>query len=343
MTRQQAPNPWLGIAPTPKAGQWNMKRVDEHLPQNLFWARDDKGRQALLLEIDSTTSILARPPRLRDIELGVITTSSGKLVMVRLEDSEQAAPFEVLCRNLVEAAGGVTDQQEAAHRLIERSRRWHHLLRGGGDGLLSERAQRGLAAELCFLRSQVIPNLKMEAAINAWHGPEGAAQDFHAAGHRIEVKATEPEQPRTFKVSSAQQLDPDDVGEDRLWLAMIETHLHDGDASAGESLPDITASIRGLIGPSNPSASLRFEQLLVSAGYEDKEEYETNRWECRDPFVIQVDDEFPSIRASRLPAAIRGVRYTCDLSGTLLTSAPNPLVHTSTDDERSRDDNRRDK
>lgn len=342
MTGQPLPNPWLGIAPALKAGQWTMVRVDEHLPQNLFWARDDQGRQALLLELDATTSVLARPPRLRDIELDVIMTSSRKIIMVRLEDSEQVAPFGVLCKNLVEAAGGVTEQQEAAHRLIERSRRWHHLLRGGSGGLLSERAQRGLAAELCFLRDQVIPNLKMEAAINTWHGPEGAAQDFHAASHRIEVKATEPEQPRTFKVSSAQQLDPHDVGGDRLWLAMIETHRHDGDAPAGESLPDITASIRRMIGSSNPAASIRFEELLVSAGYEDREEYEANRWECRDPLVVRVDDHFPSIQGSRLPASVRAVRYTCDLSDASLAGSPNPLAQTRTEDERPQDANRRD-
>ncbi len=104
----------------------------------------------------------------------------------------------------------------------------------------------------------------------------------------------------------------------------------------------MTASLRALIGPSDASASVRFKQLLVSAGYEDKEEYEANRWECRDPVVVEVDDEFPSIRGSRLPAAIRGVRYTCDLSGTLLTAAPNPLAHTPIEDERPRDDNSRD-
>lgn len=342
MTGSPPIDPWIGITPARKAGQWTMVRVDDHLPQDLFWARDDQGRQALLLLIHSSTSVQARPPRLREIDLGISTTSAGKVVMVRLEDSEQVAPFAVLCKNLVEAAGGITDQQEAAHRLIERSRRWHHLLRGGGDGLLSEQAQRGLAAELCLLRTHVIPNLSVEAAINAWHGPEGAAQDFHTVGHRIEVKATEPDQPRTFKVSSAQQLDPHDVGGDRLWLAMIETHRHDGHASAGESLPDIAACIRGLIGPTAPSASVRFEELLLSAGYEDKDEYEANRWECRDPFFIRVDDDFPSIRGSRLPAAIRSVRYTCDLSGLALTSAPNPIASTPPEDERSANDDGRD-
>ena len=219
----------------------------------------------------------------------------------------------------------ITSEQDAALRFIERSRRWHLLLRGGG-GILGEQAQRGLVAELVFLCDHVIEHLGPTAGIAAWDGPLGKPQDFQANNHRIEVKATSNKQPFSFKVSSEQQLDPNATDGDRLWLAMLEVTRRPADIGQGDTLPELVESIRNRLGVPDQAVSRDFEQRLLAAGYEDLPDYEGSRWQVAEPIIVPVTASFPSLQGSKLRNAISQVRYTCDLSGESLNPMPNPLA-----------------
>jgi hypothetical protein len=288
---------------------------------------DHAGCRTLLLRSSKPLPAGLRLPRFREIDIEIDGSAfSTPVIALCLRDAEKVDLFTILCDDLIQATGALLTDEDAAIRLIERSRRWHLLLRGGGRGLLNEQAQRGLIAELVFLRDHVIDHLGEDAGIAAWHGPFGAAQDFHSCGHRIEVKATEQDSTRSFKVSSEQQLDPHDVDGDRLWLALLEITRHSADSGYGDTLPDFIESIRSKFGLPDHHASREFEQKLLASGYEDFPEYEANRWEVGNPIILPVDASFPSLQGSKLPASVSHVRYTCDLSRESIASEPNPFA-----------------
>ncbi len=300
-------------------------RVDAKLQRDIFWGLDRKGQKMLVLH--SSTPILNdyRLPKLREIDFRIEERGSGALIALSLIDAEKADLFKVLCDDLIYVVGNLDTDHDAALRLMERSYRWHYLLRSSSRRLLSEREQRGLIAELSFLRDMAMPSIGVAAAVDAWRGPLGAHQDFQVSGFRVEVKSTDPEAPRSFSVSSEHQLDPSGTEGDAVSLALIEIARSEDCAEVGETLTELVESIRRLCDAAGQCTRLEYEQLLSAAGYMDDDSYCTTKWSARSAFVIEVDNDFPAIRASALPSGIRGVRYECDLGCTNVKQVQFPF------------------
>src|SRR5260221_1171926 len=86
------------------------------------------------------------------------------------------------------------------------------------DDPLSEPKQRGLYAELWFLRKYAAEHLNWKDAIKYWEGPAGKDQDFYFPACRVEVKAVADDDEdendmgsgagQHIKISNEFQLDP---------------------------------------------------------------------------------------------------------------------------------------
>ncbi len=307
--------PWDVIQQPAVGGVIALLRVDASFIRDIYWGVDHKRRRMLVLHSSSPVPREYRLPELREIEFRVEERSEGAVIALSLIDPEKADLFKVLCDDLIGSVANVSSDRDAVRRLMERSYRWHHLLRSSSKRLLSEREQRGLIAELIVLRDIAIPALGAEAAVNAWRGPIGAQQDFLVPGFRVEVKATEPQAPRKFTVSSEHQLDRDGAGGDAVALALVEiARSHDG-SMVGETLAELVEAIRQVCAAVGSQASLGFEQRLNAAGFADDEPYSAIRWATKTPLLIDVGIDFPVISATALPAAISRVSYDCDLGG----------------------------
>ncbi len=108
--------------------------------------------------------------------------------------------------------------------------RWMRLLQREAQGLSGER-QRGLYAELWFIRDRLRHAVGLEEAIQAWQGPSGAAHDFQMAAGSVEVKSTATNQPQVVRISSERQLD--ETGTPALHLLHVSLDVH---RDSGESL-----------------------------------------------------------------------------------------------------------
>jgi hypothetical protein len=302
-----------------------MLRVDASLRQDMFWGLDFKGQRMLVLHSSCPIPPGYRLPELRHIAFLVEEIGGRVVIALSLMDSEKADVFKVLCDDLVSVIGQLTSDEDAVCRLMERSFRWHHLLRSTSRRLLSELEQRGLVAELVVLRDVAIPAIGVESAIAAWRGPFGAHQDFVIPGFRLEVKSTEPLNPRKFSVSSEHQLDRAGAGADVISLALVEIARSTDIDVAGETLAELVDSIRVICSTAGAIASTEYEQRLMAAGFSDDGVYRATRWTFRAPLLIDVDINFPSIGATALPAAVSGVSYDCDLGGFEVRPAPNPF------------------
>jgi hypothetical protein len=169
-------------------------------------------------------------------------------------------------------------------------------------GLSGER-QRGLYAELEFLRHDLTPCVGITDAVDGWQGPLGG-HDFQLAGGAYEVKGSAAHEPQVVRISSERQLD--ETGTDSLHLVHLSLDVHQ---HAGGSLPELVASVRALA--ANTAVEALLNERLVDAGYADIHEphYRSTGYTIRERQYFRIGAGFPRIIEGELANGVGGVRY----------------------------------
>ncbi len=181
---------------------------------------------------------------------------------------------------------------------------WRSLFRGARRRLGPQQL-RGLFAELVLLRRLAETS---DSAVEVWTGPLRKPHDFRLGGWAVEVKAGGVGETRV-RIHGVGQLDPPPEGN----LALA--HFQLAEAEDGETLPEIVAAARELLGPT--PLMLRLEL----AGYQtlDDEHYASTRLRVEQETWYAVDDRFPriiesSFLDSEIPAGVEAVDYDVDLA-----------------------------
>ena len=154
-------DPWKGIDPPTDDAGISARRIPgegSHI-WGLYWALDSQRHCLLILQHRAENHLARRLPRLRGLLVEALPTEdgSGERLIIRLTDGEQRELFHRFCMDVVDATRPSRSGTEAVERFLVRTWRWHHLLRGGGDGRLSQEEQKGLIGELCVLEHQLLP------------------------------------------------------------------------------------------------------------------------------------------------------------------------------------------
>ncbi len=304
--------PWVNIAVPADRDMLSMRRIDEHIRWNFYWARNWNGDFLLVLRCPAD-GIDDRLPRLKsvDILLQRIQGDEHKSLILRLADMSLAEIFHRLCLDILASASGAESSTEAVRRAIGRTWRWHHLLRGGG-GVLSADEQRGLLGELLVLERYILPPLGSAAAIESWHGPLGSAQDFIHGDVRVESKACGPSTSAVARISSEQQLDTS--GGIALFLAISVFQQVDQPEQGSFSLTDVAERLRMRIADGGAVTTGRFESLLAAAGFDASEAYGDWMWRGSTRAMYRVSTGFPCITPGSLPSGVHRVSYDLSLA-----------------------------
>ena len=130
MTTPPTDDPWKNLTRPTDPGSVTRLRIDGDLPRDLFWGFDHQERKVLILQTSGSLPGDCRIPRFREVELKQTRNQATWAITLTLRDPEKSDLFRVFCDDLVETVGMITSEQDAALRFIERSRRWHLLLRG---------------------------------------------------------------------------------------------------------------------------------------------------------------------------------------------------------------------
>jgi hypothetical protein len=154
-----------------------------------------------------------------------------------------------------------------------------------------------------------MPARGTRAAVEAWHGPLDAAQDFHFADRLVEVKAAGGGSSQVT-ISSAEQLD---VYGSPLFLIVVSLESAPERTDESFNLPQLVSRVRGSLAGNEEWLSV-FEERLLLAGYTERDEYEALVFVLRGIRYYAVIDEFPRLRRSELPSAIGEIRYELDVS-----------------------------
>lgn len=294
-------NPWERLS------VGDARRVNGIGRYDFFWIVLEDFVPALALKLGTEELPDHRVPKLRSLDLRYRLLNGGHALVISLTDRSLSDTFATLCLDVVRAGEAGSGVDQALSLALHRTRRWHYLLRGGASEELSVEEQRGLVAELAFLRS-VVEAKGPEFALEGWKGPEGASKDFEFPRACVEIKARRAAAKPHIAISSEDQLG--DVPGARLFLNI--TDVASAVKGDGLTLHEHVGMISALLTPS-PFALARFEDLLVAAGYDAAHKYEDRRWAVGADRVFEVAEGFPRL-VTPMPVGVANVRYSIALS-----------------------------
>lgn len=305
-------DPWKDLTPPSSADALNARRVDAEIPWGFFWARGIDRRCILLLRHAADASPRVRLPHLKGIEITLtdVDEDRNRTLVLRLLDTAQRDIFHRLCLDIVASAAGATTEPEAVAVALARTWRWHHLLRGGGDGRLSPEEQKGLIGELLVL-DRLLSHLSAHDAVSSWRGPLGAPKDFEVGRLSIEAKARRGAATPYIAISSEHQLDT--TGVDALFLHVAELDQAQSDALGGFTLSEIARRLHSAIGIADHLAADLFESLIFATGFDWNDDYSDVKWIRGSDRLYCVGDDFPRVTPASFPGGVLNVRYSVSL------------------------------
>lgn len=244
----------------------------------------------------------------KSIEAACNKRKDGKYaVSFTLMNREQEDVFITMSSDIIEFSRFEKRSEESLKKVLRRYAAWLKLLDHKRSALMSTNAQKGLIAELLFLKEKIEKGRQPSDAVAGWVGPDGADQDFVYEDTWHEIKATGASSSQV-KISSVEQLDNPDEGE------LIVFRI-DKCAPAKPGAVTLYAMVHLLLGmmSSNVSAIDDFVLKLGSAGYIDMNEYDKEKFSVSAKQTYLVKETFPRIVREVLPVEIVNLEYCLDL------------------------------
>lgn len=277
------------------------QRVSAGHPLDLYAEVAESGIVGLLAVCDEEPPT---PPSYESVSVEIGRRADARwAVQIKLVRPEFRSLFSRLCDDIV--ASGKTGQKKerAGHYVLGRLARWRLLLDLGPDGLLSDAALRGLTAEVLFLR-EAISVYGIALSVAGWNGPFGAAQDFDLPNRRFEIKAVT-QSATTVRISSIDQLD---IAMSEITLVVYVLRRVDLETPGAFTLPSLVANVRTSLGSAGSTLE-EFEARLLSAGYQDSDEYQKIAFKIDDVRHYAITSAFPKLVRSELSASISFATY----------------------------------
>ncbi|CAG7649310.1 PD-(D/E)XK motif protein [Actinacidiphila bryophytorum] len=293
-------------------------RLYPESPLDTFLSVSHPGRQRMLVlradarSADPIVRSVGRLPKAAGIEMNLSAVSRVEYeLQVILTANELRDVFNPLVADVAETAKAAPAAAEALAAAVDRFGRWQDLLRAVSKDGLSAEARRGLYGELLVLGDVLLTSVAQSETVEAWTGPTGANQDFQLTEVAIEAKASVAKRPRSIRIASERQLDG--TGTPALLLALAQ--LDERRGGSGESLNTRVEDIRRQL--SNPTARVRFDGLLIQAGYlpGHHDLYEEPRYTVRDLRFWHVREGFPRLVESDLPEGVGDCTYNVSTAG----------------------------
>ncbi len=198
---------------------------------------------------------------------------------------------------------------------LARIRAWQEFMHRSKD-VLGPEAELGLVGELRILDDLLSSGLDALEVVESWQGPLDGVQDFLIGSGAIEVKATANAVAFPATVNGLEQLD--DGLTRPIFLGAVRVALDE----AGTTLPMRIGAIRERLGVGT-MARAQFDSRLLHAGFGDAvaDQY-TRRFQDAQIRYLLVDDGFPRLTASTVPAGVRDARYEIDIESVINPPVP---------------------
>lgn len=276
----------------PHALEWHVRYVTEN-QKSLVIVSD--------FPVDNITSS-------QSIEAACNQRRDGKYaISFTLVNRAQEDVFISMSSNIIEYSKDETTHKGAMAKVLRRYAQWLKLLDHKRSNLLGTNAQKGLIAELSFLKYSIDRGMNVADALLGWVGPDGADQDFVYPDGWHEIKATGASSV-TVTISSIEQLDGPLPGE-------LVVYRIDKCAPAQVGAVTLYQIVHEMIARfiHNPGLVEDFVLKLASAGYIDLQEYDSVHFVISAKHQYEVNDTFPKLTRNDIPTEIANAEYQIDL------------------------------
>lgn len=213
--------------------------------------------------------------------------------------------FAVMVVDLLRTLGVATvaHGREALRAFLERVREWQRFMSRTHRPLSTER-QIGLLGELWVLK--LLSETSLAAgALECWHGPLRAAQDFRLPTGAIEVKSTARKKSFLARVNSIEQLEGDGLPTFLCAMRFEET-------TDGTSLTELVDVLRKRF--RSYGVERAFDALLLVMGYFDEHAGHYNRrLTLKTAQAFLADEDLPRLTHASVPKPVRSATYVLDL------------------------------
>ena len=276
----------------PHALEWHVRYVTEN-QKSLVIVSD-----VPVDKIVSSQSIEAACNRRRDGKYAVSFT---------LVNRSQEDVFIAMSSNIIEYSENEKTHNGALSKVLRRYSQWLKLLDHKRSTTLGENAQKGLIAELLFLKETIENGRNPADALAGWVGPDGADQDFVYEDGRHEIKATGVAS-TSVSISSIEQLDADVPGALVVYRVDKCAPNKNGSVTLNSVVKDVLVVMRN-----SPACADEFTLKLASAGYIQMDEYDNCTFFISSIQRYEINDDFPKLSRRSIPQEITAAEYRIDL------------------------------
>ncbi|MBQ6619044.1 MAG: PD-(D/E)XK motif protein [Thermoguttaceae bacterium] len=253
------------------------------------------------LPVDSITSS-------RSIETACNQRRDGKYaISFTLVNRAQEDVFISMSSNIIEYSKEETTQKDALAKVLRRYAQWLKLLDHKRSSLLSLNAQKGLIAELSFLKEMIEKGMPASEALSGWVGPEGSDQDFFYSEGWYEIKATGTSSV-SVTITSIEQLDCEVPGELVIYRIDKCARQQVGALTLYNLVHDVISRLTD-----NPGLVEELVLKLASVDYFDTQEYDNIHFVITDKTHYEVNEIFPRMVRDGMPKEIVNAEYQIDL------------------------------
>ena len=301
-------NPWREIP----EGKDAIPVFDEIKKHDFLWAIGKNKTPCLCFWLkDASTNLPKKKdlPSMRGVEVFISQVSRNYLV-VNLLDINQTDIFSEFCWLLINACIGKDSEQQALDVFLKRCWRWHTFLSRGSDQRLTKEQQKGLIGELYFLSEILFKTIGQKSSISTWQGPTGSSKDFELSNLFFEIKAKRSGAKPLINISSEDQLEL--IQDSRLLLAVFGIDLVEGSESM--TITQWCEKIEKQLSDNSPSSLEQYFELLSEAGFDFTHDYSDTFWTIREIIYYEVNETFPKVVGSELPAGVENVMYSLDMN-----------------------------
>jgi hypothetical protein len=208
-----------------------------------------------------------------------------------------------------------SDERQIYQTFLGRIKAWQEFMKKG-SGILTPESELGLIGELYFMKLLLDFPVSINDILSCWAGPEDGLQDFLLGHGAVEIKSTLSSNYFPAKIASLEQLDDSFIKP--MYLGAVRLEL----SNDGYLLSDVVNQIKNAISI-DPYAKLKFENLLLHAGYSTLNEHDyTRKFSLVDIYLIEVNSDFPRLTYGNVHAGVKNARYDIELQGYLDKATP---------------------
>lgn len=271
------------------------KRVGDLHPIDLYYGKDEKGRNAIEFKGKFVVNHKIHSSVVIDI-VHYQNNDDTKSIEFSLLDNKLLHPFCDFLNSLIVATSQSSlSDQDAYNAISEVYFIMQKMFRTSSD-FLSEAEIKGLIGELLFLSEHLFPKMGISKAISSWCGAEKTRKDFSFDQEWFEIKTIDFGKD-TVHISSIEQLDSPISG--CLVIFQLEKMAEE---YTGITLNKLVTAILNKI-PSVSDKDILLSKLK-DYNYAYHPKYDEFVYELRSTDEYLIDTNFPRISRKNIPTAI---------------------------------------